>query len=432
MQLVVFEDWGYINLLPLVYSRATFNLRCGCDNLLAKIESAAGRQADSLFVRPALVRVIDERQRTQHPRPRPVNVIPDEDDQLWINGRLLARRLPEIPAGSAAWRGDMLLAARIDGARARAVASALSRVGEAEIAVGTSALRGALSGLAAGSISEDAASAIDYPWNLVHHNAAELARQLAAMPRASTGRVQPGAHVVNEAAVHVAGGATIKPGSVLDAEAGPIWIGEGATVGPSATVVGPCYIGERSVIRPGALVSGSSIGMVCKVGGDVEGTVFHGYSNKQHDGFLGHSYVGEWVNLGAGTVNSDLKNTYGTVRVPINGRTVDSGAMFVGSFIGDHVKTGIGTALPTGCVAGYGSNVLASGLAPKFIPSFTWLAGGEAAGGRGVRAAYDLEKMIAVARRVVARRERQLTACEEALIRSIHGEAARREAGGAA
>ena len=98
------------------------------------------------------------------------------------------------------------------------------------------------------------------------------------------------------------------------------------------SITGPCYVGDGCTIRPGASISASSIGPVCKVGGELEGSIIHGYSNKQHDGFLGHSYVGEWVNLGADTVNSDLKNTYGPVRVPINGSSVDSGETFVGAF----------------------------------------------------------------------------------------------------
>src|SRR5439155_18383601 len=132
---------------------------------------------------------------------------------------------------------------------------------------------------------------------------------------------------------------------------GPILIQENATVEPLAYVEGPAVIGERTLVKVGAKIrGGSSIGPVCKVGGEVEASIFQGYANKQHDGFVGHSYVGEWVNLGANTVTSDLKNTYGNVSVPLHGTPIDTGMRFVGTIIGDHSKTGICTALTTGTV----------------------------------------------------------------------------------
>ncbi len=198
----------------------------------------------------------------------------------------------------------------------------------------------------------------------------------------------------------------------------PIVIGENTTICPNVTVTGPVFIGDGCIIQPGASIRGAtSIGPVCKVGGEVEGSILHAYANKQHDGFLGHSYVGEWVNLGADTVNSDLKNTYGSVRVAVNGREVDTRQTFVGAFIGDHAKTGIGTRLPTGCVVGYASNLFVSQYAPKFTPSFTWLT--DAGPQR-----QDIDKAAAVAKTVMGRRKRELTACEEALFRAVALDAA--------
>ena len=115
------------------------------------------------------------------------------------------------------------------------------------------------------------------------------------------------------------------------------------------------------------------MGQHSRVGGEVSSTIIHGYANKQHEGFLGHSYVGEWVNLGAGTITSNLKNTYGSVRVSLNGQNVESGEQFVGAMIGDHAKTGIGTILPTGCILGCNANVFTRAPVPKFVPSFAWL-----------------------------------------------------------
>ncbi|GJQ27261.1 MAG: hypothetical protein HBSAPP02_22930 [Phycisphaerae bacterium] len=407
MSLIVFEDAGFRNLLPLVYSRATFNLRIGFDNLLAKIETAVNRTADAVFVRPVLAAVMAERQ------PRRVNQPSTCDDQLWVNGRVLLRAAFALPPMSAVWQGEVLVAARVN----RALGSQLTP----NVLLDPVALRQKLGGLAGATMSDEIWRLIDWPWQAVQENAGEIVRQAAQRQCDVLGRVYAGAHLVSGHAIHVGGGTTIKPGAVLDAEEGPIYIGENATVSPGAVIVGPCYIGDKCIINPGAAVRpGCSIGEACKIGGEVEGTIFHGYSNKQHDGFIGHSYVGEWVNLGADTVGSDLKNTYGPVRVPINGVPVESGQTFVGAFIGDHTKTAIGTRLPTGAVFGYGCNVLGSRMPPQFVPSFSWLTDAGAA-------RNDPVKALDVALKVVARRGRKYSAAEQNLFMAIAEEAGRVE-----
>ena len=156
---------------------------------------------------------------------------------------------------------------------------------------------------------------------------------------------------------------------------------------------------------------GTSLGPVCKIGGEIECSIIHGYSNKQHTGFLGHAYVGEWVNLGAGCTNSDLKNTYGSVRVPINGKEVDSGETFVGMLVGDH---SINTSFATGAVMGTCCNVFLSSYPSKFIPSFSWYTD------KGL-AKYDAQRGIAVARKVMARRKKDMTPALEKLFVSLPG-----------
>jgi UDP-N-acetylglucosamine diphosphorylase/glucosamine-1-phosphate N-acetyltransferase len=148
------------------------------------------------------------------------------------------------------------------------------------------------------------------------------------------------------------------------------------------------------------------------VGGEIETSIMMGYANKQHDGFLGHSYVAQWVNLGADTVTSDLKNTYGAIRVFINGIGMETGQRFVGSLIADHAKTGIGTILPTGCVIGVAANVFTPGAVPKFVPSFSWLT-------HEGMTEYRVDKAIQTARTVMDRRDVELTpAGRELLVRT--------------
>jgi UDP-N-acetylglucosamine diphosphorylase/glucosamine-1-phosphate N-acetyltransferase len=188
----------------------------------------------------------------------------------------------------------------------------------------------------------------------------------------------------------------------LDAREGPIFIGERVTIQPHTRVSGPCYIGEDCVLVGGKVAGGSSIGPVCRIGGEVEQSVFLGYSNKYHEGFLGHSYVGEWVNLGALTTNSDLKNNYGPVKVVVDGSLTDSGLAKVGAFLGDHVKTGIGTLLNTGITIGFASNLFGGGMIEqKSIPPFSWV-------GAGKREEYRLDEAIETARAVMKRRKVEL------------------------
>jgi UDP-N-acetylglucosamine diphosphorylase/glucosamine-1-phosphate N-acetyltransferase len=410
MHLVVFEDAGYRNLLPLVYVRATFDLRCGHDALLDKIEAAVGRPADALFVRPTIAAAVAER------GPRPVNTHPSGEEQLWINGRLMLRQPLDMPLNSAAWRGDTLLAARLDEKTAAALrADVLQQPGQ---------IAPILSACQPADIPAESAVLIEYPWDLVDENQAEIIRQAEAGRQEIIARPDPGAHLVNESAIGIGAGSRIKPGVVLDADDGPIVIGENVTVHANATVMGPCTIGHRCVIRPGAVIrGGTSLGPDSRVGGEIVCTIFQGRANKQHDGFLGHSYVGQWANLGADTVNSNLKNTYGPIKVPINGRLIDTGRTFVGAFIGDHVKTGIRTALPTGCVLGFASSIFVGGHAPKFVPSFCWLTDTGAQ-------TNDPTRALAVARTVTGRRDAPFSETEAALFLSVKDDARRHETAG--
>jgi UDP-N-acetylglucosamine diphosphorylase/glucosamine-1-phosphate N-acetyltransferase len=408
--IIFFEDAGYRNLLPLTYWRTPAELRTGYARLVDHILAAlGGPQSWTLYCRPGLAEVTAERLG------RPVNVAPDSDNVILLNARLLGSepiRIDSTPG--AQWDGDVLLAACVD-------ATTLARL-TPERLLDAAETKRLLAGLPPRTWIESP-RLIRYPWDLVHRNKEmlQLGWQRAGSPAECVGRICNGAHLLNEKAIHVGEGSTIKPGVTLDAENGPIFIGLGVTVLPNCSIEGPCYIGDGSLIQPGAALRDAvSIGTRCKVGGELEASILHGFSNKQHDGFLGHSYVAEWVNMAADTVNSDLKNTYGPIRVPINGVEVDSGEIFVGLTMGDHSKTGIGQMFPTGGVVGFGCNVATCTFAPRFVPSFTWLTG------EGT-SRYDVEKCLDVARRVMARRQREMTDAETALFRQIPSEAARIE-----
>lgn len=183
---------------------------------------------------------------------------------------------------------------------------------------------------------------------------------------------------------------------IFDATLGPILVRRGATIRGFTRLEGPCAIDEGTKVL-GDRISGCSIGPHCVVRGEMSQTVMFAYSNKAHDGFVGHSYLGEWVNLGAGTITSNLKNTYGTVHLWTPSGVRDTGAVKLGSLLGDHVKTGIGTRLTTGCVVGAGSNIFGSLMPPKYVPPFSWGEG-------STLSAYRLDRFLEVAARVMERR----------------------------
>ena len=210
-------------------------------------------------------------------------------------------------------------------------------------------------------------------------------------------------------------GATVHPMVVIDAEHGPVYLDEGVEVHPFTRIEGPCYVGKRSILLGTKCREGNSIGPMCRVGGEVEESIIQGYSNKYHDGFLGHAYVGEWVNLGALTTNSDLKNDYSSVSVILDGKTpISTGSTKVGALIGDHTKTSIGVLLNTGACVGAMALIATNGkLLPKFIPSFAWFLEGAVTKGFGRKKLYETAKIA------MSRRKCEWTAADEAMWEAV-------------
>jgi UDP-N-acetylglucosamine diphosphorylase/glucosamine-1-phosphate N-acetyltransferase len=242
-----------------------------------------------------------------------------------------------------------------------------------------------------------------YPWHLIEYNAQALeedfhhAGPAAALPEGLTLIGPP-------ERLRVDPGARVEPMVFIDTTKGPVMIESGAVVQAFSRIEGPCYVGPDTQLLA-ARVRGSSFGPQCRIGGEVEGSIVHGHSNKAHDGFLGHSYLGEWVNFGAGTQTSDLRTDYGTVRFHINGESVESGLLKVGSFVGDHTKTSLNALFNTGSLVGPFGMLLTSGtLLPRVLPGFCQVAHGR------IEERNDLRGMFATAATMMARRGREWTA----------------------
>ena len=405
MKIVVYEDGGWRRLLPLVHMRAVFQLRCGMGDLLSRVRALLPTRGSdgnlALICRRELAAVAAEQTGL------PVNRAAS-GPLLFLNGRALWSSLPVCDRGDESWVGT------VGGEIACLFATAELA---AEISPGQMGEDETLSELLEGVLRRDVGDhgqLFRWPWEIVHANARALVDdwERLGITRDHRGAQEPGTSVVGDDAF-VGEDSRIEQGVVIDARDGPVYIDKGVRILPQSYIEGPVYLGPGCVVQPhAALREGTSMGPVCKVGGEVEACVLQGYGNKQHYGFLGHSYIGAWTNLGAGCTNSDLKNTYGTVRVPIEGEEVDSGERFVGLFMGDHSKAGIGTMFPTGSVIGFSSSVAAP-RSPKSVPDFAWIDGEKVE-------EYDATRALAVARKVMARRDCAMSA-EEARLFSLLG-----------
>ncbi len=240
------------------------------------------------------------------------------------------------------------------------------------------------------------ATIIKYPWDLIRMNREILLRDFeygnfsCKYPNTVSIDGNPDYCVINE-------DVKVYRAVYLVTEGGPIYVDRDAQLRPQSVIYGPAYIGKGAIIDGAKIREGCSIGKGCKVGGEVEESIFLPFSNKHHEGFVGHSYIGEWVNLGALTTTSDLKNTYGNIRVSLPGGNIDTNLVKFGSVIGDHTKTGIGTLLTTGCILGVFCNLYGGGTFSKYIESFSW-------GTKDDLTLYRLDKAIETAKKVMKRR----------------------------
>ena len=402
MHICIFEDEQYLNFEPLIYSRPVFDLVCGMTTLKEKIIRSFPKEKITLKCRNYLesfVKAENSKCKVNHF---------DDDDYLFINGRIIApSNLKNILSTKSGEEKvfvskGIVVACRISKKRIKDLSLDKVEVIDTEF----------FKNLTSEEVEINYAG---YLWDLVYQNGKEIHNDFKfyTKVKSSAKKKYPGVNFVNKKNIFIGKDVEIKPGVVLDASTGPIFIEKNATIFPNAVIQGPFYIGESSKIKSCATIYPNvSIGQVCKVGGEVEDTIIHPYTNKQHSGFLGHSYLGSWINLGADTNNSDLQNNYGTIKVQVNGRHIDSGKQFVGLMMGDHSKTAINTMFNTGTVVGFSSNVYGAGFPPKYIVSFGW-------GGSESMKEYKLVKAVETARAVFARRNKQFLNEDELLFETI-------------
>ncbi|MEZ6057507.1 MAG: putative sugar nucleotidyl transferase [Planctomycetaceae bacterium] len=407
LRIAFFEDSMVENFSPIAILRPVFELRCGHFSLRERVLRSLDVAEWGACVRPWMA----ESYREEHPESH-VN------DERWlkqgltllINGRWLfnPHQIVDADRDSVGVCGETIAWIVLDPDEVAVLDSEDWEEGLARLARRRRpvAVEGEM---------------LSYPWDLVHHNPQRLTEDFFLRRRGPSLQIPQHQVAILGPIEHVQIDplAEIDPFVVIDARSGPVWIEAGAKVLAFTRLEGPCYIGRDTQLFRALVREGTSIGPVCRVGGEIEESIFQGYSNKYHDGFLGHSYVGSWVNLGALTSNSDLKNDYSAVKVPLSGISVATGSTKVGSFIGDHTKTALCSLMNTGTAVGVMSMLLPGGeLLPKHIPSFSRIWHGTLEG----LTEEGLNAGLAAARIAMSRRNQELTPAAERLLRHAYQE----------
>ncbi|MBI2804935.1 MAG: hypothetical protein HYX68_08140 [Planctomycetes bacterium] len=390
MRICIYEDAGAGRLEPIALTRPVFALWCGAQRLFERQQRHFTAGDVGFWTRTEQAALW----RMEQPG-HPVNDAEWARAQstAWINGRWLPS------ADCEPFSTDPHV-----GIAGKQIAYAVLPAGEHPNGEGIDAWferwTARLSNRPAGGVM------LDFLWDVVDQNAAAVAEDFHWFQAAHGSRPRPAQIAVTGPAdrLVVAPGATIDPFVFADTRGGPVLIDRDAVVHSFSRLEGPCYVGQESWILGAKLRAGSSIGPCTRVGGEVEASIMQGFSNKYHDGFLGHSYVGEWVNLAAATQTSDLRNDYDVVRVSIDGQRIVTGKNKIGSYFGDHAKTGLGALLNTGSTVGPFANVLPAGaLLPQVIPAFCLTQRGD------LREITDLRKTFSTAARAMQRRGKTLT-----------------------
>ena len=404
-----YEDSKFKKFYPITYLRPVAVMRAGIMPLFMRAQRHFNKPIICLAVRDQIAPMVAAAYADY-----PVNIIKrDGDDVLFINGRV---------------RDYADLAKQVAGTRlsTRFVNNDGETVGllfklEPNCSIGKLATPADYMNYLTSIRDQVAdfdcdATLYSYPWEVM----ADIEKEVTAdynflrdgFSNEPDVKLHEGSHLVNPDSIQLGHDVEVRPGAVIDASHGPVYVGPNTRLESHAAVYGPSYIGPNTVVVAGKIEK-CSIGHTCRVGGEVEESVFQSYVNKYHAGFIGHSYVGSWVNFGAMTTNSDLKNNYSNIRVSVNGEMIDTGSIKVGSFIGDHTKFGIGTLLNTGINIGVCCNIFGGSLVTdKEIASFQW-------GSSGSFVEYKLEKALETARRTGERRDYTLSAAELAALTAI-------------
>jgi len=385
MNYILFDDSRRSNLLPLTFTRPVADIRFGILTIREKWERYLGVKTSSLT---------EKYLRKKFP-------IVKQPDNILINGGIcpnsqLVEEISKLQPNQAILKNDIVIAMHL-------TEHDLEKSGSKE----------------SGNVNEIYTDIefleIANVWDIYALNGIALQEDFNLITKGrKSARASNAAHLINEGNIFIEDGAQIGY-SILNANTGPIYIGKNSEIMEGSMIRGPFALCDNSVVKMGAKIYGpTTVGPYSKVGGEINTSVILGYSNKAHDGFLGHSVLGEWCNLGADTNTSNLKNTYDTVRLwnyPEQ-TFIETGQQFCGIIMGDHSKSGINTMFNTGTVIGVSANIFGGNFQRNFISSFAW-------GGHSGFTTFDINKAIQVAQAVYKRRNMELTEVDKEILNHV-------------
>ena len=392
MKIYIFEDKRFSNFFPISSTRAVFDIRIGKSTFLERIIDIFPEHSISLIVRDELKELVSE----YHPN---FEVNPDSiEDGLWISGSVIWTKedIKSLSGENTTFiNNDRLVAAKLSSSNASSWVSNGGPLESKPVNV---------------ELKNIEVYQCNYLWDIIKFIGQSInddtndLHHINPVDYSQTKLINPKKIFINNA--------KIMQGTLINAENGPVIIDNNASIYGQTYIEGPVYIGNETIISPLTKIKNSVIGSNCKIGGEIESSIIQGYSNKVHDGHLGDSFLGEWVNLGAGTSNSNLKNNYTPVKVRLNEKLIDTDSIHIGCFIGDHVKTAIGTLINTGTVIGAASMVSTYGFPPKHIPPFSWYVNRKSE-------KMDFNKFVLTAQKVKKRRNMGFTPIQEELYKKI-------------
>jgi UDP-N-acetylglucosamine diphosphorylase/glucosamine-1-phosphate N-acetyltransferase len=385
MPILVFDDATRFRLLPFTHTRPVADIRCGILTMRERWERLLGATTGTLSD-PSLQELFPAETGT---------------DNLLVNGAVfataeLAAAAQALTVGQALVKDGFIIAARTD------------------MVPAFDALAAFLASLSVQTYT-GAVERLDRVWDIFSKNDMALRADFRLLTEGRQSESIPTHVTVSRPdQVFIEPGAVIHP-CIINAATGPVYIGADAEIMEGCLLRGPLSVGPHVILKMGAKVYGATtLGPGCRAGGELNNVVMFANSNKGHDGFLGNAVLGEWCNLGAGTESSNLKNNYGEVKIwdEHTGKSVSTGLQFCGLLMGDHSKAGINTMFNTGTVVGVSCNIYGGGFPEKFVPSFSW-------GGAEGMTTYGFDQAMDTARRVMARRQQELSEAAVRLYRHV-------------
>jgi len=397
MDIVIFEDSASSRLFPLAELRPTFEIKAGAFSIREKTEKLIEGNTIFYHVRDYMIRYATELYGEEK------IFTSCRNDALFLNGKVIFDKETM----------DILLREKnfILNDDGEIIAFSTSDSALAEDIINNRAISNKLNVLKI----DKKYKVINYSWDAVRFFDEELKNDLETMFSKNEPENNDTDFDPNKIRIHTK--ANIYPDVVLDGTKGKIFIDESAVIEPFTFIKGPVYIGKNTLVKSGTKIYGAaSIGLASRVAGEISGTNFHSYVNKQHSGFIGNSYVCEFVNLGADTVTSNLKNNYSEIKttLPGSGELYKTGMQFLGSIIGDHSKIGINTMLNTGSIIGIFSNIAGGDFPAKLVESFQWYIMGKDV------SRYKIDEALTTAKIVMSRRDVKMSRAYESLIREIY------------